>query len=62
LAVRSGAGRAPAKGHRPVPEREKADLLQASNLLLSGFVCDRRRAVRGDERLFDHFIRSLHRL
>jgi hypothetical protein len=53
-----------------VPEREKADLLHAGNLLLSEFVCDRRRAVRGDDDYlitsFDHFIgcdqhRLLHR-
>ena len=70
LAVRSCAGRALAKGHRPVPEREKADLLHAGNILLFEFVCDRRRAVRGDDDYlitsFDHFIgcdqhRLLHR-
>jgi hypothetical protein len=38
-----------------VPKREKANLLHAGNILLFEFVCDRRRAVRGDD---DYLITS----
>jgi len=46
-----------------VPEREKADLLHAGNLLISALVCDRlaRRAVRWDAELTTICIRNLRK-